>query len=205
MTDHNFPSVTVESACGERDVRLSVMHLTDRRVFLDGEIDADMANRFLMQMLYLEKEPEKPVTIYINSGGGEVNAGLMIYDILRSSPLTANLVCTGRAASMAAILLAAGRKGRRYCLAHSQIMIHEPLLAGGVGGSATSIHVLSNSILATRDTLNGILAEHTGRSLEEINKATSYDNFMNAEEAIRFGICDAVMNSITVQEREETL
>lgn len=198
MNHWNFPAVIVETANGNRDVQLSVMHLTDRRIFLDGEINADMANDFLMQMLYLEKEQDQPVTIFINSGGGEVNAGLMIYDILRSSTLTINMVCTGRAASMAAVLLAAGQKGRRFCLTHSQIMIHEPLLAGGVGGSATSIHRLSDSILATRDTLNGILSEHTGRSMEEINKATSFDNFMNAEEAINFGICDKIINHIAV-------
>lgn len=198
MNNWNLPAVIVETASGNRDVQLSVMHLTDRRIFLDGEINADMANALLMQMLYLEKEPEKPVTIYINSGGGEVNAGLMMYDILQNSPLTINLVCTGRAASMAAILLASGQKGRRFCLAHSQIMIHEPLLTGGVGGSATSIHVLSDSILATRDTLNGILSEHTGKSMEEINKATSFDNFMTPEEAIHFGICDQIIHHIAV-------
>ena len=192
------PSIEVESVNGTREVSLTTRHLMNRNVFLQGTIDSDMANQFLSQLLYLEQESEEPVTIYINSPGGEVNAGLVIYDAIQGSNLEINMICTGMAASMAAILLAGGHKGNRYILEHSKVMIHEPLLANGVGGSATSIKNISESILETRKIVNGILAEHTGKSIEEINEATSFDNYMNAKEAIEFGICDAITKQIKV-------
>lgn len=190
------PSIEVESAQGTREVSLSTRHLMNRVIFLSGEINSEMANAFLSQLLFLEESGVEPITIYINSPGGEVNAGLMIYDALQGSRLAINMVCTGIAASMAAIIFAGGQKGRRYILKHSKVMIHEPLLANGIGGSATSIKNISDSILETRDIANGILAEHTGKTIEAINKATSFDNYMNAEEAIEFGICDYVMDKI---------
>ena len=192
------PSIEVESVNGTREVSLTTRHLMNRNVFLQGTIDSDMANQFLSQLLYLEQESEEPVTIYINSPGGEVNAGLVIYDAIQGSNLEINMICTGMAASMAAILLAGGQKGKRYILEHSKVMIHEPLLANGEGGSATSIKNISESILETRKIVNGILAEHTGKSIEEINEATSFDNYMNAKEAIEFGICDAITKQIKV-------
>ena len=192
------PSIEVESVNGTREVSLTTRHLMNRNVFLQGTIDSDMENQFLSQLLYLEQESEEPVTIYINSPGGEVNAGLVIYDAIQGSNLEINMICTGMAASMAAILLAGGQKGKRYILEHSKVMIHEPLLANGVGGSATSIKNISESILETRKIVNGILAEHTGKSIEEINEATSFDNYMNAKEAIEFGICDAITKQIKV-------
>lgn len=198
MNGNWIPSVEVESARGIREVSLNTRHLMKRKVFLTGDIDSDMANSFLSQLLYLESESSEPVTIYINSHGGEVNAGLMIYDAIQGSKLEINMICTGIAASMAAILLAGGRKGKRYILKHSKVMIHEPLIAHGVGGSATSIKNISDSILETREIVNTILAEHTGQTLEEVNKATSFDNFMNAEEAVKFGICDEVIDRIAV-------
>lgn len=186
------PSVEVESAHGTREILLHTRHFMDRILFLSGSIDSDMANSFLSQLLYLEKEPDRPVTIYINSLGGEVNAGMLIYDAIQGSKLTINMVCTGMAASMAAIILAGGQAGRRKIFKHSKVMIHEPLLANGVGGSATSIKNISDSILETRKLVNGILAKHTGKSVEEIDEATSYDHYMNATEAIDFGICDEI-------------
>ena len=193
-----IPSIEVESARGTREVSLTTRHLMNRNVFLTGSIDGEMANDFLLQFLYLEQESDEPVTIYINSPGGEVNAGLMIYDTIRGSRLPVNMVCTGMAASMAAILLAGGQKGRRYILKHSKVMIHEPLISNGVGGSATSIKNISESILETREIVNGILAEHTGKSIAEVNEATSFDNYMNAEEAIEFGICDEITANVKV-------
>lgn len=192
------PMIEVESAHGTREVSLSTRHLMNRSIFLNGSIDAEMANAFLSQLLYLEQESSKPITIYVNSPGGEVNAGLMIYDAIQGSSLEINMVCTGLAASMAAILLAGGQKGRRFILRHSKVMIHEPLITNGVGGSATSIKNISESILETRKIVNGILAEHTGKSIEEIDDATSFDNYMNAPEAIRFGICDAITEKLKV-------
>ena len=192
-----IPSIEVESAHGTREVSLGTRHLMKRKIFINGSIDSELANNFLSQFMYLENESDEAITIYINSPGGEVNAGLMIYDIIQESKVRVNLVCTGMAASMAAVLLAGGKKGCRYILKHSKVMIHEPLLANGVGGSATSIKNISESILETRSLLNGILANHTGKSLKEINKATSFDNYMNAEEAIKFGICDEICTNVT--------
>ena len=145
------PSIEVESAHGVREVFLETRHLMNRILFLKGEITAESANDFLSQYLFLENESEDPITIYIHSNGGEVNAGLMIYDIIQSSKLQINMICTGMAASMAAIILASGQPGRRYILPHSRVMIHEPLIADGVGGSATSIKNLSvlESLLST--------------------------------------------------------
>ena len=194
----HIPAIEVESAQGTREVTLDTRHLMNRRLFITGTIDTDMANDFLSEFLYLEQESSDPVTIYVNSGGGEVNAGLMIYDIIRSSRLEINIVCTGMAASMAAILVAGGQKGRRYILPHSKMMIHEPLISGGVGGSVTSIRNISESILKTRDITNGILAKHTGKTVEEIDEATSFDNYMDAQQAIEFGLCDAITTDIHI-------
>lgn len=194
-----IPAIEVESAHGTREVALNTRHLMNRRLFINGEIDGDLANDFLSEFLYLEQESDEPVTIYVNSHGGEVNAGLMIYDIIQESKLAINIVCTGIAASMAAILVAGGQKDRRYILPHSKMMIHEPLIGGGVGGSATSIKNISESILKTREITNGILAKHTGKSIEEIDKATSFDNYMDAEQSIEFGLCDRITNSITIE------
>ncbi len=193
-----IPAIEVESAHGTREVMLTTRHLMNRIIFLNGNIDSDMANVFLSELLYLE-ESNEPITIYVDSPGGEVNAGLMIYDAVQGSDLTINMVCTGLAASMAAIIFAGGQKGRRYILPHSKVMIHEPLISNGVGGSATSIKNISDSILETRAILNGILSEHTGKSAKEIDEATSFDNTMNAEDAIKFGLCDSITKTIMVK------
>ncbi len=192
------PSIEVESASGIREVSLSTRHLMNRRLFINGEINVESANDFLSEFLYLEQESREPVTIYVNSPGGEINAGLMMYDIIQESNLKINMVCTGLAASMAALLVAGGQKGRRFILPHSKMMIHEPLIGGGVGGSATSIKNISESILKTREITNGILAKHTGKSIAEIDNATSFDNYMDAEQAIDFGLCDKKTSSIIV-------
>ncbi len=192
------PCIEVESAQGTREVMLSTRHLMNGDLFLTGEITEEMANSFLSQILFLEKNFDKPVTLYINSPGGGISAGLLIYDMLKESKLTIHMVCAGMAASMAALILASGQKGRRYILPHSKVMIHEPLIEGGIGGSASSIKNISESILKTKELTNQILAEHTGKSIEEIDQATMYDNYMNAEEAVAFGICDHVTNRILV-------
>ena len=192
------PAVEVESVNGTREISLYTRHLMNRNLFLTGEINADMANSFVAQLLYLEETPDEPVNIYINSPGGEVNAGLMIYDAIQGSRLEINMICTGLAASMAAVLLAGGQHGSRYILRHSKVMIHEPLLANGVGGSATSIRKISESIIETREMINEILAKHTGKTVEEINEATSFDNYMRAEEAIAFGLCDRITDSVKI-------
>lgn len=197
MSNSWIPSIEVEGAQGTRVVSLNTRHLMNRCIFLSGDINSDMANDFLSQLLFLEQDND-PITIYINSPGGEVNAGLMIYDAIQGSNLKIDMICTGRAASMAAVILAAGQKGRRYIFPHSKVMIHEPLIANGVGGSATSIKNISESILETKEIVNGILAKHTGKSIEEINDATGFDNYMDAKEAIKFGICDHITHHIRI-------
>lgn len=192
------PSIEVESAKGIREVSLNTRHLMNRRIFLNGEINSEMADSVLSQLLYLEENGSGPVTVYIDSPGGEVNAGLMIYDAIKASGLDIRMVCCGMACSMAAIIFAGGKKGKRYILEHSKVMIHEPLISKGLGGSATSIKNISDSILNTRQILNGILALHTGKSIEEIDEATGFDNIMNSKEAIAFGICDKIAHKICI-------
>ncbi len=187
------PAVEEESSSGFREMSLKTKHFTNGRIFLTGEVTEKMADDFVSEMLYLS-EKGIPVSIYINSPGGSVNAGLVIYDVIQacSGKTDIYIYCIGMAASMGAVILAGGQKGRRYILPHSKIMIHEPLIAGGMGGSATSIKKTADSILETKAITNGILAKHTGKTVEEIDAATSFDNFMNAEEAVKFGICDEI-------------
>ena len=167
----------------------------DRAIFLEREIDDEMAAGFFKQVMHLAKKPG-PIKVYIFSSGGSVTAGKAIYDVMQCCGEEVHTYCIGAAASMAAILLAAGTKGHRYILPHAEVMIHEVLVPGGVGGSATNIRKISESIDATKQVMNGILAKHTGKSIEEIDEATSYDHFMTAEESIEFGICDHIIESL---------
>lgn len=194
--NYNVPALEKESANGIQQVSLITDAFTNRRLFLFGEIDQNLVFSFTMQMLSLMEDEQSEINIYINSPGGEVNAGLAIYDLIQSCKAPINMYCIGMAASMGALIFAGGQKGRRFILPHSKVMIHEPLILNGVGGSASSIKSTADSILQTRELLNGILAEHSGKTLEEINKATDHDNFMKAEEAIEFGLCDEVVTRI---------
>lgn len=187
------PSVIEETCNGSNTINVQTKHFTNRKLFLTGEVTDEMAIDFVSTFKYLA-ESDEPVDIYINSPGGSVNAGLVIYDLIQEAPFEVNLYCIGMAASMGAVILTGGKKGHRFILPHSKVMIHEPLISGGVGGSATSIKKTSDSILETKAIINGILMKHTGKTEEEINEATSFDNFMNAEEAIEFGLCDAIKN-----------
>ena len=186
-----------ESSDGTMEISLEAKHLTDRKVFVTGEVTDRMADEFTSKMMLLTGSDE-PIDIILNSPGGSVNAGLVIYDLIQEceGKVPINIYCTGRAASMGAVILAGGQKGRRFILPHSKCMIHEPLIQGGVGGSASSIKKTAESILETRSVTNGILAKHTGKTVEEIDEATSFDNYMNAEEAIRFGLCDEIRSVI---------
>lgn len=197
MANNYFiPSLEKESVNGIQQVSLVTAAFSNRRVFLFGEIDEMLVYSFTMQMLNLMEDEQSEINIYINSPGGEVNSGLAIYDLIQSCKAPINMYCVGMAASMAALILAGGQRGKRYILPHSKVMIHEPLIPNGVGGSASSIKSTADSILKTRDLLNGILATHTQRMVEEINVATDHDNFMTAQEAIEFGLCDEVVTRI---------
>ena len=190
-----IPGIEIENARRIRQVSLKTYHLMKGRIYITGDINAETAENFFDQMLYME-DTRKKATLIIDSDGGEIGAGLMIYDTLVNAKVPVDVCCVGKACSMAAILLAAGEKGHRFILPHSKVMIHEPRILGGLGGTASSIRSISDSILETRDTVNGILAKHTRKSLEEINRCTVYDNFMTAEQAIAFGICDKIVKHI---------
>ena len=191
------PTVFEETCDGVKEVQLMSKHFANRKLFLTGEITEETSNRFVSELLYLA-ERDDPIDIYLNSPGGSVNAGMVIYDVIQAleDKVPINIYCIGMAASMGAIILAGGHKGRRFILPHSKCMIHEPLISGGFGGSASSIKKTADSILETKAITNGVLAKHTGKSLKEIDKATSYDNFMNAEESVKFGLCDEIRDIV---------
>ena len=169
---------------------------SSRTVFMFGSIDDEMAESLLLQLLYLNSVSKEPIKLLINSNGGRMESGLLIYDILQLIDAEVDMYCTGRASSMAAYILASGKKGHRFILKHSYTMIHEPLLLSDVGGSATDIKNMSNSILEAKDKMNKLLAYHTGHSLKEINKLTRHDHYMDAEESVKFGICDEIVDHI---------
>lgn len=189
--------IEVEGYQGSTQLGLEARLLKEQKIFLDSEINADTATDLVRKLIYLEKQTsDEPVRLFINSPGGEVTSGLLIYDVLQAMKRDVEIYCAGIAASMAAVLLASGRPGHRHILPHSKTMIHEPLISSGVGGSATSICHISESIMGTKKLINELLSKHTGRSIEEINQATAYDNYMNAEESVKFGICDDISTDI---------
>lgn len=189
-----IPYVIEQTGRGERTYDIYSRLLKDRIIFLGGEIDDDVANIVVAQLLFLEAEdPKKDISIYINSPGGSVTAGLAIYDTIRYIKPEVSTICVGMAASMGAFLLAAGEKGKRYALPNSEIMIHQPL--GGARGQAEDIKIHAEHILKTRAKLNEILAERTGQPLSAIEKDTDRDNFMTAQQACEYGLIDQVMSS----------
>ena len=188
----------VKSSSGTTLVPIESRLLAERKLFLEGEITSSSACSFIRELMFLLHEDRKmAIDIYINSPGGEVDAGMMIYDVLKGvSDAEINLHCIGMAASMAAILLASGNRGHRFILPHSRIMIHEPLIAGGIGGSASSIQKTAESIMEMKRLSVKLLAADTGRDADEVEKAIAYDHYMNAEEAIAFGICDSIETTV---------
>lgn len=195
ILEMNAPSYVYKGARGSTVIPLDSELLSERIILIDNTITSQTAVDFYKSMRFLAKTDE-PIKVVICSGGGEVIAGQAIYDLMQGVKNEVHTYCIGRAASMAAVLLAAGTKGHRYILPHSEVMIHEVLIGGGVGGSATSISKISESINKTRDVMNGILAKHTGKTIEEINEATSFDNYMTAQQAVEFGICDKITDSV---------
>lgn len=195
ILEMNAPSYVYKGARGNTVIPLDSELLSERVILIDDTITSQTAVDFYKSMRFLAKTDE-PIKVVICSGGGEVIAGQAIYDLMHGVKNEVHTYCIGRAASMAAVLLAAGTKGHRYILPHSEVMIHEVLIGGGVGGSATSISKISESINKTRDVMNGILAKHTGKTIEEINEATSFDNYMTAQQAVEFGICDKITDNV---------
>lgn len=166
--------------------------LTHRKIFIEGEINAETACTFLKQVLFLNREDaHKPIDVMVNSCGGEINSGLLMYDIIQSSTAPIRMYCAGRAYSMAAILIACGMHGR-YILPHGELMLHQPLLGNQVGGNASSLKSISDSLLETKAKINAILSKHTGKSVNEIEQMTSFDHYFTAEEAVDAGLCDEI-------------
>ena len=186
------PMVVEQTSRGERAYDIYSRLLTERVIFLGGPSDDHGANVVVAQMLFLEAEnPEKDISLYINSPGGIVTAGMSIYDTMQYIKPDVSTICLGQAASMGALLLASGAHGKRYVLPNSRVMIHQPL--GGYQGQASDIEIHTREILTLRDRLNGILARHTGQPIEQIAKDTDRDNFMSATEAQAYGLVDAVL------------
>ena len=187
------PMVVEQSSRGERAYDIYSRLLKDRVIFIVGPIEDHMANLVVAQLLFLESEnPDKDINLYINSPGGVVSAGLAIYDTMQFVKPDISTLCVGQAASMGAVLLAGGTKGKRYCLPHSRVMIHQPL--GGFQGQASDIDIHAREILKIRDQLNKILSDHTGQAIEKIGDDTERDNFMSGTDAAEYGIIDEVLN-----------
>ncbi len=188
-----IPMVVEQTARGERSYDIYSRLLKERVVFCVGPVEDQVANVIIAQLLYLESEnPDKDISLYINSPGGSVTAGLAIYDTMQFIKPDISTLCVGQAASMGAMLLAGGAKGKRYCLPHSRVMIHQPL--GGFQGQATDVDIHAREILKIREQLNTMLAKHTGQSVEKIAEDTDRDNFMGGEEAVAYGLIDEVLH-----------
>ncbi len=188
------PMVIEQTARGERAYDIYSRLLKERVIFVVGPVEDHMANLVVAQLLFLESEnPDKDIHLYINSPGGVVTAGLSIYDTMQFIKPDVSTICLGQAASMGALLLTGGAKGKRFCLPHSRMMIHQPL--GGFQGQATDIDIHAKEILQTRDRLNQILAKHTGQPIEQIDRDTDRDRFMSGTEGIAYGLIDSVLES----------
>ena len=186
------PIVVEQSSRGERSYDIYSRLLKERVIFMVGQVEDHMANLIVAQLLFLESEnPDKDISLYINSPGGAVSSGLAIFDTINFIKPDVSTLCIGMAASMGAFLLAAGTKGKRLCLPNSRVMIHQPL--GGVSGQATDIEIHAKEILALKNQLNKILSQQTGQSLKTIAKDTDRDNFMSAQDALKYGIVDNVI------------
>lgn len=189
-----IPYVIERTSNGERSYDLFSRLLNDRIVMLQGEVTDDMAATITAQLLYLESvDPDKDISLYINSPGGSVSAGLAIYDTMNYIKSDVSTICMGTAASMAAFLLSSGAKGKRFCLPNAEVMIHQPL--GGAQGQATEMEITVNHILNTKKRLNRILAANTGHDIEQIAKDTDRDNWLSAEDALEYGLIDVIMTS----------
>ena len=188
-----IPMVVEQTGRGERSYDIYSRLLKERVIFLVGPVNDASANLVVAQMLFLEAEnPDQDIHLYINSPGGSVTAGMSVYDTMNFIKPDVSTLCLGQAASMGAMLLTAGAKGKRFALPHSRVMIHQPLINGGLGGQASDIEIHARELLKMKATLNELLAKHSGQPLEKIERDTDRDNFMSAEEAAAYGLIDHV-------------
>ena len=190
------PYVVEQTSRGERSYDIYSRLLNDRIIMLCDQIDDAVASVVVAQLLYLEsQDPEKDIDLYINSPGGSITAGMAIYDTMNYIKCDVSTICMGMAASMGAFLLCSGAKGKRFALPNSEIMIHQPLIGGGLSGQCTDIKIHSDHLVRTRDKMNSILAENTGKSIDQIRIDTERDNFMYAQEAMEYGLIDKVITN----------
>lgn len=193
-------NVQVKSSSGITLVPVESRLMSNRKIFIEGEINADTACEFVKKVMLLNSEDiQKPIDVLINSTGGEINSGMLVYDVIQSSKAPIRMFCIGRAYSMGAVLFACGNNGR-YMLPHGELMIHEPLLGSRVGGNSSSIKSISDSLIETKKKMNQILAKHTGKTEEEVEKATGYDHYFSPEESVEFGLCDEIVGFDKVME-----
>jgi ATP-dependent Clp protease protease subunit len=186
------PMVVEQTAKGERSYDIYSRLLKERVIFLCGQVEDHMANLIIAQLLFLESEsPDKDIYLYINSPGGSVTAGMAIYDTMKFIKPNISTVCIGQAASMGAFLLSGGEKGKRYCLPNARVMIHQPL--GGFQGQASDFEIHAKEILFIKEKLNTLMAEHTGKTIEQLSQDTDRDNFLSAEAAVEYGLVDSIL------------
>ena len=190
-----IPAIIQETSEGTARIPIADMMFQRREVWLTGEINSEVADAVISQILHLDAEdPDAEITLYIDSPGGSVTAGLAIYDVMQAVTANIRTVCVGTAASMAAVLFASG--DRREILRHGEVMVHDPLVSGGISGSALAVQDKSDRLMAKRKVLCGILAQHTGKTLKQIYKVTAKDTYFGAEEAVAFGLADAVIEKL---------
>lgn len=196
IQNYLVPTVIEQSGRGERAFDIYSRLLKERIVFLVGPVNDQSANLIVAQLLFLESEnPDKDIFFYINSPGGSVTAGMSIYDTMKFIKPNVSTLCLGQAASMGAFLLSAGEKGKRFALPNSRIMIHQPLISGGLAGQASDIEIHAKELLKIKDKLNRLLAEHCGRDLADLERDTDRDNYMSADEAKEYGLIDQVLTT----------
>ena len=196
--NYYIPAIIRETSEGTARIPIADMMFQRREVWLTGEITSEVADAVISQILHLDAEPpDAEITLYIDSPGGSVTAGLAIYDVMQAVTANIRTVCVGTAASMAAVLFAAG--DRREILRHGEVMIHDPLVSGGISGSALTVQEKSNRLMDKRKVLSGILAEHTGKDIKQIHKVTGKDTYFGADEAVAFGLADAVIDKLEMR------
>lgn len=195
INDSLVPVVLEQTSRGERSYDIFSRLLKDRIIFLSEDVNQATASLVVAQMLFLESEdPDKEIYFYINSPGGSITDGMAIFDTMNYVKCPVSTICVGMAASMGAVLLASGTKGKRYATPNAEIMIHQPLISGGLAGQATEIKIHADHMVKTREKLNRILSERTGQPLEKINQDTERDNFMTAEQALEYGLIDGILD-----------
>lgn len=193
-------NIQVKSSSGITLVPIESRLMSNRKIFIEGEIDAETACEFVKKVMLLNSEDsQKPIDVLINSPGGEINSGMLMYDVIQASKAPIRMFCIGRAYSIGAVLFACGNHGR-YMLPHAELMVHEPLLGNRVGGNSSSIKSISDNLLETKKKMNQILAKHTGKSEKVVSKATSYDHYFSPKESVEFGLCDEIINFDKIME-----